>query len=194
MLPRLDQLRRYPKKRCKFRLRQFETFTGLLRLLSEFGHWLEFHSCHANETLLRCLFQDHLDLRSGREVVAETITGADGVRRTHRRASGRALESVFGTVTVSRLAYGARGTTSLHPLDQTLNLPADLFSFGVRRRAAETVAQSSFGAAVATLAKTTGASVANRQLEELAIAAASDLWRVPVVRAIHLREVPLTFT
>ena len=53
------------------------------------------------------------------------------------------IESAGG-VTVNRDGFGARGKPTLFPLDADLNLPNELFSFGVRRRAAEAAAQGSF--------------------------------------------------
>lgn len=125
-------------------------------------------------TLLRQLFQDHLDLRSTREVRHTALSGQDGVGRTQRRPSSRNLETVFGSVTVSRIEYRAPGYSSLHPLDAELNLPEGLFSHGVSRRIAEEAAQGAYDAATETLAKTSGASIAKRQAETLAIRAAAD--------------------
>ena len=124
--------------------------------------------------LLRQLFQDHLDLRSVREVRHASLCGQDGVSRTHRRPSSRNLETVFGSVTVSRLEYRAPGHDSLHPLDAALNLSDNLFSHGVSRRIAESAAQGAYETAIETLAATSGASVAKRQAETLAIKAAVD--------------------
>ncbi|OFB42003.1 hypothetical protein CcI156_16070 [Frankia sp. CcI156] len=69
--------------------------------------WLE----GRGRELLRSLFQDHLDLRSAREVrLAEPPAGVDGVVRTRvEKAHRRALSTVFGRVAVSRLAYRAPG-------------------------------------------------------------------------------------
>lgn len=124
--------------------------------------------------LLRQLFQDHLDLRAVREGLGETVTGSDGVTRTHHRDSSRPLESLFGRVTVNRIEYRARSGSGLRPLDAVLNLPDDIFSHGVRRRAAVEVARGSFDAAIGAISATTGAHLAKRQAEELAIKAATD--------------------
>lgn len=127
------------------------------------------------DEILRLLFQDHLTLRAERETPpAEPVVGRDGVARTHLRRQGRPLETIFGTVGVSRLGHGQRGVTSLHPLDAELNLPVERYSLGVRRRVAEGAAVGSFDAAVETLAATTAASVPKRQAEELARRAACD--------------------
>ena len=74
--------------------------------------------------LLRLLLQEHLDSRgSGR--VEDTVCGADGVVRTHKRDSMlKGYQSVFGKVAVERTGYSRRGVGNLFPLDAQLNLPA----------------------------------------------------------------------
>lgn len=104
------------------------------------------------DELLRLLFQDHVDLRAVLEEVPDApVVGADGVVRPHVRRQGRVLASIFGKVDVSRPGHGQRGKDSLRPLDASLNLPHDLYSFGVRRRLAIEVAKGSFDAAIASL-------------------------------------------
>ncbi len=72
------------------------------------------------------------------------------------------------------LKYSAPGCRSLYPLDAGLNLPSDSFSHGVRERVARESAKSSFEGTVDTLTRTTGARVAKRQAEKLAVDAARD--------------------
>jgi hypothetical protein len=124
--------------------------------------------------LLRQLLQDHLDLRGLREEALPGLLGSDEVLRTHRRDSNRLLETIFGTVTVSRLAYGTAGRQSLHPMDATLNLPRESFSFGVRRHVAEAVAQGAYDGAVESVLSYSGAHLAKRQAEALARRTAVD--------------------
>src|SRR2546425_1931469 len=62
--------------------------------------------------LLRTLLQAHLDLRGPGEAV-EPVRDAQGVTHARIRLHERQLETIFGTVTVSRTGYGAEGTTSL---------------------------------------------------------------------------------
>ena len=50
-----------------------------------------------------------------------------------RAGHTRALETVFGTVSVERLAYRAPGVGNLHPADATLNLPVERHSHGLRK-------------------------------------------------------------
>lgn len=127
--------------------------------------------------LLQMLLQDHLDLRAQRERVHgldSPVVGADGRVRSYQRPSERGLMSIFGPVRAERMAFSANATTSLHPLDAALNLPAELHSHGVRRRVAVEVSKNSFDETVQTISSTTGARVAKRQVEELAVRAAED--------------------
>jgi len=123
--------------------------------------------------LLRRLFQGHLDARRPGEV-AETVVGADGAARTHRREGERQLMTIFGAVTVGRMRYGGRGIDSVIPLDAALNLPVEQHSHGVRRRVALEAARGSFDDAVSAVRTTTGATVGKRQAEALTAAAAVD--------------------
>lgn len=86
----------------------------------------------------------------------------------------RGLETLFGAVSVVRLAYGGREVGALHPLDAELNLPVERFSHGIRRRVAGEVARGSYDDAVAAIADTTGAHIAKRQVEQVARRAATD--------------------
>jgi hypothetical protein len=123
--------------------------------------------------VVRQLFQGHLELRHLKEQRAP-VTGADGVVRTHVRASARPLVTLFGPVRVVRDQVGARGEESLHPLDAELNLPEERQSHGVQRRVAQEAAKGSFDEVVKTMAETTGALVSKRQAEELSRRAAVD--------------------
>lgn len=123
--------------------------------------------------LLRSLLQAHLDTR-GPGAASEPVVDAQGQPRPSERLHERGLETVFGKVEVRRLGYGAPATDSLHPLDGELNLPQELYSHELRRRAAEEVAKGSYDEAVATLARATGTTVPKRQIEELVVRAAQD--------------------
>jgi len=124
--------------------------------------------------IMRWLFQGYLTLRREREVALPQLLGSDNVVRTLHRDSERQLETVFGTVTAGRTSYGARGETSLRPLDAELNLPPTRYSDGVERRVAEQAAQQSFDEVVLALRANTGAVIAKRQVEAVAVRAAQD--------------------
>jgi hypothetical protein len=121
----------------------------------------------------RLLFEEHLALRAEREVRVKVI-GADGAERRSVRDTMRHLETVVGEVAVPRLGYQEPGHVDLHPMDSLLNLPGDSFSHGVRCLVAKESATSSFEEVVARVRDLTGAAVAKRQVEELAVRAAQD--------------------
>jgi hypothetical protein len=121
----------------------------------------------------RLMLEENLRLRAQLERTT-SVVGADGVERDSTRDSERHLETLLGRVPVPRLAYQAPGATDLHPMDAALNLPREMFSHGIRRMVAREAATSSFDEVVDRLRELTGASVAKRQVEELAIRAAQD--------------------
>jgi hypothetical protein len=125
--------------------------------------------------LLCCLFQDHLDLRAGREQRLDGVADGEGVeRRAVERDHRRPLASVFGEVTVNRLAYRARGEENLYVADGALNVPAERASHGVRGMVAVEAAAGSFEHATGQVRDRTGLTLGKRQVEELAVRAAGD--------------------
>ena len=125
--------------------------------------------------LLRQLLDDHLALRALREQRLENVRGDEGVLRGRVETGHvRALETVFGTVTVQRLAYRAPGVGNLHPADAALNLPIERHSHGLRKLAALEAPRGSFDDAVGAICRQTGQRLGKRQVEELAGLAAMD--------------------
>lgn len=125
--------------------------------------------------LLRLLFQDHLDLRSGREEPLDEVVGADGVvRRYNETGHARTLETVFGEVTVTRMAYRRKGQPNLHPTDGALNLPGERYSHGLRRLSAVEAPRGSFDEAVEAVGRASGGHLPKRQAEQLTRRAAVD--------------------
>jgi hypothetical protein len=125
--------------------------------------------------LFRLLFQDHLDLRASREQRV-TVLGPDGVSRSRAEtAHTRVLVTVFGQVTVTRIAYRAPGQPNLHPADGLLNLPRERHSHGLRRFAVVEATRGSFDDVVDAVNRATGQQVGKRQVEALAARAAVDV-------------------
>jgi hypothetical protein len=125
--------------------------------------------------LLRCLLDDHLALRALREQRLEQVVGDEGTARTRVEPGHvRSLETVFGTVSVERLAYRAPGVGNLHPADAALNLPIERHSHGLRKLAALESPRGSFDGAIDAIERRTGVRLAKRQVEELAGLAAMD--------------------
>lgn len=156
-----------------------EMFSGLKSYLGsakamDMNHGdLERYLVHEGQELLRRLFQAHLNERGPGEAYGE-VCDEHGAVRPYARLQERELETVFGTVNVERLGYGAPGLESLHPMDASLNIPEERYSHEVRRRLAVEAAKGSFEEAVSAIESNTGASVPKRQAEELVKRAAQD--------------------
>ena len=138
--------------------------------------------------LMRELLQGHLTLRGPGRVPTGQVVGEDDVVRTHQRMRDRVLMTVFGAVLVARVAFGARKHDALMPLDGALNLPVERYSHGLRRLVAEETAKTSFEEVVATVAKTTAATIPKRQVEQLAVRAAQDFDAFYETRAVATPE------
>ena len=123
--------------------------------------------------LMRQLLQAQLDLRA-QATATEPVVGADRVPRTHAREGTRSLETLFGTVEITRAGHGARACETLFPVDADLHLPPERYSWGIRQRAAEEATKGSFDEAVRVLTTHTGAAVAKRQVEAVVRRAAHD--------------------
>lgn len=123
--------------------------------------------------LLRVMMQTHFDQRAAQERPVD-VRGADGVERKETRRGSRKVETEFGEVELDRNLYRAPGVERLAPLDATMRLPEEKYSYEVRRMVAEESAKSSFDEVVELIATRTGASVPKRQVEELAVRAAQD--------------------
>ena len=119
---------------------QFESLIGFLDGADAAGlshAELEERLDRDGRELLRRLLDDHLALRAAREQRLDEVIGDEGVRRVRVEAGHeRALETVFGTVSVGRLAYRAPGVGNLHPADAALNLPVERHSHGLRKLSA----------------------------------------------------------
>jgi hypothetical protein len=100
----------------------------------------------------------------------------DGIART-RAESGhqRQLATVFGRVTVTRIAYRAPGAANVHLVDAELNLPEEKHSHGLRKLVAIEAPRGSFDDARAAVIRATGAVIGKRQAEELAMLGAADV-------------------
>jgi hypothetical protein len=124
--------------------------------------------------LIRQLLQDHLDLRANREPRVEVVA-ADGVRHAHvERDHQRPLQTIFGEVDVTRLAYRSRGRPNLHPADAVLNLPVEKHSHGLRKLAAIEASRGSYESAREAIERRTGERLGKLQLEQLVARAAVD--------------------
>jgi len=126
--------------------------------------------------LCRQLLQDHLDLRASREVRVGALSDTGGtLHRAAETGHRRGLETIFGEVTVTRIAYRAKGAENLHLQDAALNLPAGRHSNGLAERCAIEASRGSYEEAKAAIERSTGVGLAKRQVEQLACRAACDV-------------------
>ena len=115
--------------------------------------------------LIRLLYQDHLDLRAAGEQRRDVVVDADadGSRRARVEAGQvRPLQSIFGAVDVTRLAYRRRRQANLYPADAALNLPRELHSHGLRELSAIEASRGSFEDASDAIRRITGVRLGKR--------------------------------
>jgi hypothetical protein len=126
--------------------------------------------------LLRSLMQDHLSLRTVREERADRVTGSDHIERTRvERGHRRGLATVFGPVTVTRMAYRAPGARNLYLADAALNLPEGRHSDGLAKMAVIESVRGSFDDAAEAIGRASGVAVGKPQLLAMVRGAAADI-------------------
>jgi hypothetical protein len=123
--------------------------------------------------VLRRSLQEHFRARGLGHVgsTVEIVRDDEVVPLEQGRVHSRNYESLFGGISVDRQAYSAPGQSSLHPLDEELNLPARKYSHPVQERVVRNVARGPYQEALQTLQESTGAHVPNRQAQELSLEA-----------------------
>lgn len=136
--------------------------------------------------LLRDVLQVVVDAAgAGQERVPGGVEGPDGVRRPRvEDGHARTVVTVFGRISVDRLAYRAPGVRNVHPLDAVLDLPAGLYSAGLARLSVREAVRGSFEAAGDAVEYATGVRISTRQLIDLTRAAATDVAGYYTVRAV----------
>ena len=137
---------------------------------------LEEHLFERGREFLRVMFQSHLRLRAVQEQRVEPVADDEGITRNRiERRSSRGLATLFGPVTVERIAYRGDYVHNLYLMDAVLNLPAGKHSHGIKKMAALCAARGSFQDAAEAVRAHTGATIGKRQVEELAVDAARDI-------------------
>ena len=140
-----------------------EQLKSQYRVESEHGDVENFINKEGHE-IMRRLLQGWLDLKADKEKKKKSITSALGEQLNHVRvATTRALESLFGKVTVTRISYSQIKKSSLFPVDAELNLPVDSYSDGIYYRVSNEAVRGSFDGVVETISETTGGHIPKRQ-------------------------------
>jgi hypothetical protein len=92
---------------------------------------------------------------------------AASVRHGEKRLHERTLHTILGEVTVARLGYAAAGQTSVHPLDEQLQLPQRCFSYPLQERLVRHAVQGPFDEALANVKQDTGVQLSKRSAEQV---------------------------
>jgi len=123
--------------------------------------------------LMRRLLEEHFFVR-GYGDRWESIVGSDGIERNYKQLRSRKLITVFFNLTIKRMGYSCPFDHSLFPLDAVLNLPIDIYSYGLRKAIAFEVSKSSFSEATESILRYTGVKISKRQAEILSQYASQD--------------------
>ena len=163
-----------PLARQQFAL--LEAWLSSPRVLQLPLHQVECQQLRKGREVERLLLQEHLQHRGDGDVgPALRVHQPTGeVRYTHRRLGTRAIQTIFGSVDLTRLGYSRAGARSIYPLDEALQLPARLFSYELQKRLIKVAVQGPFQESIDAIAESTGVSIAKRSLEEMLPEAAQD--------------------
>jgi hypothetical protein len=126
--------------------------------------------------VLRLLLQESIAARGVGDVgpAVVLVEGGQELRLGEHRDHTCNYASLFGDVSIQRQGYWAPGQSSVHPLDEALNLPMRSYSYPVQERISKLVARAPYEEAITTLAETTGVKLPKRQAEEIVEEAAAD--------------------
>lgn len=124
--------------------------------------------------LLRRLLLAHLAKR-GVGDIGESVIGSDGITRSHKRLRTKTMKTLFGPITIQRLAYSTRHASSLFPLDALLNLPQVNVSYTLQKHLILEVIKGAFDEAREALTRWTGVSITKEQAQRIILDAAQDV-------------------
>ena len=139
-------------------------------------HLVEQQQVLKGREVQRLLLQAHVDLRGPGDVGPSLrVAQGDSISLfTHRRLQRRTLKTVFGEIDIDRMAYRCQGKSSIHPLDESLQLPQRSFSYELQKRLINAAIQGPFREATARILESSGLTIHNHSLEQLLIEAAVD--------------------
>ena len=141
-------------------------------------HEIEQGQIQKMHEIMRLMLQAHIDARGngdvgkGLEVVKKE--GEETEPYTHKRLHTCHCQTVFGKVSIKRTGYGGRGKTSIHPKDESLQLPEKSFSYELQKRLVKASVQGPFDEAVKGIEEYTGATISKKSVEDIVKEAPSD--------------------
>lgn len=139
-------------------------------------HLVEQHQDIKGREVQRLLLQSHVDLRGAGDFgpALRVAQGGSIYLFTHPRLRSRTLKTVFGEIDIGRMAYRCEGQRSIHPLDESLQLPERSFSYELQKRLIKAAIQGPFREATSRILESSGLTIHNHSLEPLLIEAAVD--------------------
>ncbi len=156
-----------PREECVAMIKELEDLSSVTHV--ELGDRIR----EAVARIAKAAYQGHLDKLFEQE--SKDVATWSRPKGSEVRVRERGLETEFGRVTVRRHGLRQEGELAAHfPLDQALNLPAELYTLQLRERVAKEASMASYERTVAHVADVTKGSVPKRQTEQLAIRAAAD--------------------
>ncbi|MCP4351996.1 MAG: RNA methyltransferase, partial [Desulfobacterales bacterium] len=123
--------------------------------------------------LLRQLLIAHLDER-GVGDIGPSVTGADGIKRTHKRLRTKKIKTLFGEIEINRIVYSGRGAPSLFPSDGMLNLPSLAVSYGLQKHPVLEIIKNSFDESAESVERRTGVRITREQTKKIITESAKD--------------------
>jgi hypothetical protein len=139
-------------------------------------HQIERQQEFKGRDLQRLLLQAHVQQRGNGDVgrALRVTEQSTTFLYTHRRLQRRTLKTIFGSIHIDRIGYGRAGVGSIHPLDETMQLPGRSFSYELQKRMVKAAVQGPFRESAERMQDLTGMSVPIRSLEEILQDAAQD--------------------
>jgi hypothetical protein len=126
--------------------------------------------------LQRMLLQAHVQHRGTGDVgpVLRVIQATASCFYTRHRLQRRTLKTIFGPIDLDRMAYSHDGASSIHPLDEAMQLPARSFSYELQKRLVKAAVQGPFRESTERTHEFSGLTVPKRSLEQIVQEAAQD--------------------
>ena len=139
-------------------------------------HQIEREQEFRNREVQRLLLQAHVQQRGNGDAGSALCVTEGGHSRlyTHRRLQRRTLKTIFGSIDIDRVGYSRDGASSIHPLDEAMQLPARSFSYELQKRLVKAAVQGPFRESTERVLETTGLTVPKRSLEQILQEAAQD--------------------
>lgn len=134
-------------------------------------HALEVEQERRGREVLRLMLPAHSDSRGhgwvGDGLAVRLPGSSEEIVYRHKRLRSRRLVTVFGTVSITRMAYSSPAQNSIYPLDAVLGLPARSYSYEIQRRLVKAAVKGPLDEALEDLADAIGVPLAQRTAEPI---------------------------